>query len=336
MASTITKRGKQLGELLQKEQEPFVLDVFLNERGYPKNSTRKTRTKGIPSCSRILTAIFSKFAWNKNDQSRNTKTTTTTTTTCSDDQRSFNGQQVAELDTFSSASSRTAYNSCSESDCKDESPTSLDNHDHSLNEAMKEAVSGGVFEPRKFIGSSKQYSPCSAVQEEIHLCQGRINLKTRQHLENQTKISSPILPRKVIEKPKNTSTKISDPTELVGTKSSPQLAKSRRVLHQTRQLLFDCVREIVETHAKRERGHYGKGVLGPEELGELLWEKMKAWSKLAGDDSNNITYLLGLDFVDSAQEWMNGFDSETKEICSEIGDAIAEEIMNEFVIETMS
>lgn len=143
------------------------------------------------------------------------------------------------------------------------------------------------------------------------------------------------MPSQVTEKPSDICKKMSNPTELVRSKPSPQFLKSKRVLNQTRQLLFDCVREIVETHAKKEKEHYSKGVLGPEELGELLWEKMKAWSKQAEDDSNNITYLLGLDFVDSAQEW-NRFDSEKKEICSEIGDDIVEEIMNEMVIETMS
>lgn len=147
MASTVTKPGKQLGELLQKEQEPFVLNVFLNERGYHKKITRKRRTKGIPSCSRILRAIFNKFAWNKNDESRNTKTTTTDDDDDDQSEGKFRGnekqrgiidEQVAEPDIFSSASGRTIYNSFSESDhSQNESPSSLDKHDHDSFEAVR-------------------------------------------------------------------------------------------------------------------------------------------------------------------------------------------------------
>ncbi|XP_062097140.1 uncharacterized protein LOC133803184 isoform X2 [Humulus lupulus] len=359
MASSITKPGKQLGELLQKEQDPFVLDIFLNERRYVKrnasdsNKSRKRRN-AIPSCSKILRAILGKFGFNKSDQSQNTRSTDTTTTTTTDDDqiqgksnekmKNVIVQQVSEPDRLSSASSKTVYNSCSDSEySQDESSTSLDQHEHDSFEATrlsyktgKEAISGGAFVFRQLIGNNNR-SSVSVVQEESSLSQEKINLIRRQSLETKTKISSLIMAREVREKPRNVSTKISDPRELHNLKSKPsrQFLKSKRVLSKTRQLLFECVREIVETHAKKEKVHYGKGVLGPEELGELLWEKMKAWSKQStGDDTNNITYLLCLDFVDTAQEW-NGFDSEKKEIFWEIGDAIAEEIMNEFVIETM-
>ncbi|KAM6543365.1 hypothetical protein CsatB_007812 [Cannabis sativa] len=360
MASSITKPGKQLGELLLKEQDPFVLDVFLNERSYgnrntsDSNKTRKRRN-GIPSCSRVLRAILGKFGFNKSDGSQNT--------TASDDQiqGKFNEklkknlflQNVSEPDRFSSASCRTVYNSCSDSDySQDESSTSLDKNEHESFEATRlgykaekepaQAISGGTFAFRQLIGSNKR-SSVSIVKEETPLSQERINLIiTRQSLETKTKISSLLMESEITEKPRKFSTKISDPNKgllNLKTKPSTQFLKSKRVLSKTKQLLFDCVREIVETHAKeKEKVDYGtKGVvLGPEELGELLWEKMKVWSKQSSvDDTNNITYLLCLDLVDTAQEW-NGFDSENKEICWEIGDAIVEEIMNEFVIETMS
>lgn len=113
---------------------------------------------------------------------------------------------------------------------------------------------------------------------------------------------------------------------------SPQYMKSKKVLQQTRQLLFDCVREVVEAHARKERGkqHY-KELLGPEELGRLIFERMKLWGKQAGDE-RNINYFLGLDFSDSMKEWRT-LEQQKREIALEIGDAILEEIQTEIVIE---
>lgn len=105
------------------------------------------------------------------------------------------------------------------------------------------------------------------------------------------------------------------------------------MLQQTRQLLFDCVRELVESHATKEREKQRcREFLGPEELGKLLSEKMKGWSKHGGDQTN-ITQLLDSDFCDSAQEW-TGFDPEKREISLEIGDAILDEMFKEIVAES--
>lgn len=111
-----------------------------------------------------------------------------------------------------------------------------------------------------------------------------------------------------------------------------EFLKSKRVLQQTKQLLFDCVREVVESQAKKERGeqHYRK-FLGPEELGKLICERITSWGKQAGDETNT-NCLLDLDFLDSVEEWC-AFEQQKREIEFEIGDAILEEIKNEIVTE---
>jgi hypothetical protein len=108
---------------------------------------------------------------------------------------------------------------------------------------------------------------------------------------------------------------------------SPQLLKSKRVLQQTNQLLFDCVREVVESHAKKERGkqHYKK-FLGPEELGKLICERITSWGIQDGDETNT-NY-----FLDSVEEW-RAFEQQKREIEFDIGDTILEEIKNEIVTE---
>lgn len=107
----------------------------------------------------------------------------------------------------------------------------------------------------------------------------------------------------------------------------PQFLKSKRVLQQTKQLLFDCVREVVESHVKKERGkqHYKK-FLGPEELGKLICERITSWGIQDGDQKNT-NY-----FLDSVEEW-RAFEQQKKEIEFDIGDTILEEIKNEIVTE---
>lgn len=114
---------------------------------------------------------------------------------------------------------------------------------------------------------------------------------------------------------------------------SPHFAKSKRVLQQTRQLLFDCVREMTETHAKKEREKQRncKGFLGAEEIGNLLYEKLGTWGNQAGHEAN-INFVLELDLLGSAEEWSNTYQ-ERREIGNEIGDTILEEIIEEIVAE---
>lgn len=129
MASTPPKPSKQLGELLQDQQDPFILEAFLSERGCPKkgssskgNSKRflkksascclNNSRKGFPArCSKILRAVYKKFVSIK-DQDQREKISEN------------RNEEEEESDRFSSASSTTVFVSCSESD-KEEISTSL-------------------------------------------------------------------------------------------------------------------------------------------------------------------------------------------------------------------
>ena len=140
MASTMTKpeRHQQLGELLQQGQEPFVLEIYLIERGYLRKSlstriessrfgccngnlNKLISTKGIPSCSKIVKAILNKFG--HSSETRNTKKEAKFSVT----ETRRNGQEVAERERFSSASSTTVFNLCTESE-KAETPSSSNKH----------------------------------------------------------------------------------------------------------------------------------------------------------------------------------------------------------------
>lgn len=114
--------------------------------------------------------------------------------------------------------------------------------------------------------------------------------------------------------------------------SPSHFLKLKRVLQQTKKLLFDCVRDVVETHVRNERGKQQyKEFLGPEKLGMLICERIKSWRKQVGDKKKK-NYLLDLDFMDSVEEWSD-FEKQKREVEMEIGDAILEEIKNELVTE---
>uniref|UniRef100_A0A5B7AMZ4 Uncharacterized protein n=1 Tax=Davidia involucrata TaxID=16924 RepID=A0A5B7AMZ4_DAVIN len=128
MASTMPKpvAAKQLQELLLEQQEPFILESYLLERGYClKNNLNSAvslpvcsgnsskflkREKVIPYCSKIVRAVFNKLIM-KNSKSSVTEIGTS-------------NQDFAESDRFSSASSTTVFNSCSDSDIEDTSSSS--------------------------------------------------------------------------------------------------------------------------------------------------------------------------------------------------------------------
>lgn len=116
-------------------------------------------------------------------------------------------------------------------------------------------------------------------------------------------------------------------TELRGPDSdwsnSSQLSISKRVLQQTKQLLLDCVREFVDNDHEKE-------VVGYEEIGKAIGEKIKEWGKRCGEESNMEQPPLESNIMDSTQEW-NSFESQKRDIVS----AIAEEITNDVVMDIM-
>lgn len=61
--------------------------------------------------------------------------------------------------------------------------------------------------------------------------------------------------------------------------------------------------------------------LGAEELGKLIYQKLRIWDRQAGNETN-IDFLLDSDF----EEWNC---NEQEEICWKIGDAILEDIVEE-------
>ncbi|KAK9271158.1 hypothetical protein L1049_026747 [Liquidambar formosana] len=396
MASTMPKTVKQLGELLQEQQDPFILEIYLQERGYLKKSLssednsgschgnsnkflkrsascgpNKSR-KGMPHCSKILQAVFNKLvSINENLRVKHSHGDGKFSVT----EKGRNNQEAAEPERFSSSSSTTVFNSCSETDIEETSTSSHKDHISSAADTFqasskfcdllreKEVATDRKLQWRTVEDMRHHYrtreeestSTLNCILSE-KVTEGSIfsaslsnktarhNSRTRQ--EGHTSTSNFILHRKVTEdailsasfwelllqSPAGTPICIgvAELQELAQPNASSHHLKSKRVLQQTKQLLFDCVREVAETHGGKERKQQqGRPFLEPEELGKLICEEVGAWGKQNGDETN-ITQLLHVDFLASAKEWSE-FEPLTKEIAMEIGDAVWEEISNEIV-----
>ncbi|XP_050363072.1 uncharacterized protein LOC126781977 [Argentina anserina] len=358
MASTTTKPVR-LGELLQEQQEPFVLDVYLFERGYLGKSSSSSSSKsinsskslqrscswgqnkskkGISSLSKILRSVYNKLV-SKNSGFRAKSSKGEGGKLDADTKITPPRDCIEDSDGFSSSSSRTQYESCCDSDKDDEAvaTVSLQNEDQA-----SLAVEG-----------TSQISNLSNMQEErkIAVLNGDSSKKKKQQYKQHTSISvlenrpSHAAPDKVLEdstlsaslwellfyppleKPKGISGVPKTVEPVIRSNPSPQ--KSKRMLQQTRQLLFDCVREMTESHAKKMKAQKSTNFLGAVEVGKLISEKLLVWDRQDGDESN-VDFLLDSDFLSSAEEW-NSNEQEEREICYEIGDTILEEIIEDIV-----
>lgn len=115
--------AKQLGELLQEQQEPFILEIYLHEKGYSKKSAswgpKNKRRKVIPSCSNVvIKTVFKKLV----ESFRNTRKAKINSASGDGNHSDREigrriDQGTADSERFSSASGTTTlFQSCSGSD----------------------------------------------------------------------------------------------------------------------------------------------------------------------------------------------------------------------------
>lgn len=99
---------KLLGEFLQEQQEPFVLEFHLLERGYRAKKTARflkiKRRDAIPKCAKFVSAVFKGFMLHNGRKIKN---------------KPGNDEDEDE-DEFTSASATTFYSSCSENEVEED------------------------------------------------------------------------------------------------------------------------------------------------------------------------------------------------------------------------
>ncbi|CAK9143590.1 unnamed protein product [Ilex paraguariensis] len=347
---------KQLGELLQEQQEPFTLEAYLLERGYlsSSNSTKflkrpvisgiTKRKKVVQNCSKIVKVVFNKLLSIDSKLKRKNCGSDHVSVT----EKSMNSKEIAEEDKFSSASSTTVFNSCSQSEVEDAYDLSEEEHIsatpktcHALKPGKREEE---VATEREFqwyrVEDSKQPSPVS-VLDDIQFDEVRQNATKIEEESLKTckkEVDESIFSVSVSNLSFHSSSKRPNPScvgelqELVVSNHSSQYTKNKRFLQQSKQLLFDCMREVVESHrGKDNRSLQFQQFLGPEELWNLLYENIWTWSRLSIDETN-IAHLLNLDFLDSSEKWSD-LEQQRREIGEQIGDTILEDITNEIVMD---
>ncbi|KAL2529440.1 uncharacterized protein Fot_22041 [Forsythia ovata] len=319
--------SKLLEHFLQEQQEPFALEVYLLERGYNLNSTSnfcsakllnksasrtglKKRKYSIPSCSKFIKGVFTRLVSSNNSEKiKNSRN--------GDQSKISRGEEeIAEDDKFSTASSTTVFNSCSESDVEDAHFSKADTGQKGNLLSEKEVVADRKLKWRA-VEESKQHSPVSVLEEtESEPDDGSPIHYKEYNGESSTK------------KPTNYS--FQELQELIRSNSSSQYMKNKRALQQTKQLLFDCVREVVENHRKNDKkGENLKKIMEPEELWKNVCENVWLWSQESINETNII------DFLAFAQEW-DDYEQQKKDISMEVGDAVLEHIINEILVNFVS
>lgn len=115
--------------------------------------------------------------------------------------------------------------------------------------------------------------------------------------------------------------------EVGGSKNWHQFMINKRALQQKKQLLIDCVRELL-LHRRRDDDDDNeksglKKIFGAEELWKIVCENVWVWSQ----DSIHETNIVELLRHDDHLMMMMMDQSHKQEISIEIGDAILEDII---------
>ncbi|KAI5655160.1 hypothetical protein M9H77_32347 [Catharanthus roseus] len=307
---------KKLAEFLQEQQDPFTLEVYLLERrrhNSKKNRFHSSEGDDSPNCSTKANKPFLKrsVSWNlkRNRKlipncSKVVRTLFSKLQTAKNDHKLEKGrQEIADAHYYS----------------KNEDILLTTDHQESPKDEY-------VLTENEVAEDWKQLSSPVSVLEETESNNGSSPVEHEAGIEQKHQLKS--VSKCKSEKPIYKRTQ--QVQEFVGSNSispSSHYSKNKKAVQQTRQLLFDCVREVVEKHKKESEGQQIQGILRPEQLWELICENLYVWSKESINETN-ITPLVCYDVLASTQEW-NDLENQTKEIGSQLGDAILEDIINE-------
>ncbi|GAB4852401.1 hypothetical protein Ancab_016593 [Ancistrocladus abbreviatus] len=372
MASTLTTKTetkdsspRRLSELLQEQQDPFILEVYLFERGYSRRCSKLGCSYGC--CSAKSSKFFKKSAkyglQNRRkglniarafrDKLASVNRILRGKNSCvkdgnikDDAEKRWREKEVQEPERFSSDSCTTVSNSCSETDTETEDTSiNVSQRPSQFNNDAIESVTGRMLLWR-LIEDSKQCSPDSVLDQIEALPVYNVRHDGTIEHEAPASTSGFSFPEKVTEDSilsaslwellvQSRREKPSCPFAegLLGhSEKSPcsQYMNSKKAMQQTKQLLFDCVREVAETHGRKQgREQSAQQLIGPEEIGMIIFQNLRAWGKQSADETK-IAQLIYSDVTGPMEKW-NGIEVHRREIMVEIGELIFEEIKEEIV-----
>ncbi|KAG8377452.1 hypothetical protein BUALT_Bualt08G0034500 [Buddleja alternifolia] len=336
---------KLLSEYLQEQQQPFALDLYLVERGYSNTPTTPNATSTfcnlfkcsssrrglinkrrylVPNCSKFVKSVFSRLVFDNQKINNNIPVKNDNKKCGDEDEDEDEDEEDKYLSSGSSSSSTTVFDSCSENiDCLEAVDILLTSPEKEGGDADRKLEWRSGIED----DDCKQLSPVSVLQH-TQSRQEEHNLKRRK--------VEPLTSTCRCKIKQATDCSVEELHELqVGSNSNShaddQYIINKRALQQTKQLLIDCLREVIENHRKRDKNRQElKKILGTEELWKLVCENVWVWSQDSIDETN-IHHLLHHDYLASAEEWSTDFELRKEVISMEIGDAILEDIINEIL-----
>ncbi|CAL0327114.1 unnamed protein product [Lupinus luteus] len=358
MASATLKSEKRLAEFLKEQQEPFTLEVYLLERGYSKKWNSKSKVDSHKSIERSvstclnrkiksLSPIFKVLSVLHRKISCHSKSCLVTKDSenrrehvcISNEACSFDLKDV-ETERFSCSTSSTVFLSCSDIDedetllsalkdkpqfspdtCRGSSLCNIEVQSQQGNNHHQICIEGSTFPLTQYqnisLADRTLNHDVSGKEKRIHSCGVVVPKKITEESILSAALWSLLTQS---EKRENYSMEL---RENIGCNVS-KILKSKRVLHKTKQLLFDCVREITITLPRKD--------YGPEELGKIIWQRTKEWSEKGAGDETNLTHLLTLDYLNSINEWSK-LEQHVKDVSVEIADAILDCVNDEIVSE---
>lgn len=168
-----------------------------------------------------------------------------------------------------------------------------------------------------FLEESKQLSPVSVLDET----------------ESSDDDHSPHVKSKQGCPKANKQEEFSRPSVCNSGETSPesQYIKNKKAVQQSRQLLFDCVREVVDNQRdKHTQKDEFQRILGAEQLWELLLQNIWLWSQESINETN-INHLMHFDMLNSFE--LSSDVEEKREIGKVVSDLIFVDISNEIVLD---
>ncbi|KAK8683986.1 hypothetical protein V6N13_040024 [Hibiscus sabdariffa] len=319
--TTTSQPARQLGELLQEQQEPFAIAVYLSEkRCGRKNLTsihshggsgkflnksgcdKNKGSKSIPNFPKALKVIVcNKFFAIRGLKTKNSN------------DEDGNNQETAEADRFSSC------NSSSDSDI-DEASMFTDNPKAPELHAEREEKADVDTK-----STCMEHKPQSVLEA------------TYTSTDSNTRQKSFILPKLITEESIMSATLwgLLHQTRVREQSSCEGLEDlEASVWQQTKQLLLDCVRELVVDHKYNSgQGKAKEGFMGSEEIGNAICQQIRGWG-----DETSIQEMLELDVMESKEEGWSDFriGSAKREMTLLLGNAIVEEITSEVAMDMIN
>ncbi|KAG1341782.1 hypothetical protein COCNU_05G000110 [Cocos nucifera] len=307
LSKSPSAQGRRLFELLEEQQEPFLLDVYLLENGYSNRILKsqatsmcwpgsafqrlqRLRSHGLGRRCGFIRCMLTKVLYGKAVK------------------------KALEWDSKAPENGRLSFFDCF---------TEVESKNHDVEPGGSFSCPRGSGSTKELDGESQwkcmemvedleQHSPVSVL--ELRSCEGT---PVHSHNKEEKKSTSSL---------DSTTEALDMFKELLKAAYSPafnQFTKSKTVLHQPEQLLLDCVREVEENICASNE------YLSPEMTQKIINEEILSWEMQKGD-LTRISKLIFSDVSNSMREW-NRFRSQMREIVIEIEAAIFEEVREEIV-----